>query len=144
MSSTSISITPKALLDTTVLCGALLTNGVNRQILYSAQLGSYQPVISNVCLLEFIRNAAEGIGNRNKKKVFDWETIDSFLNQFVFPALQNEEVTNSAVSPVIVTKSLKCLQKCLRFRLEMPSSRFPPVQQTKHKILSINMICNFH
>ncbi|MBY0145161.1 PIN domain-containing protein [Neobacillus niacini] len=98
MSSTSTSITPKALLDTTVLCGALLTNGVNRQILYSAQLGFYQPVISNVCLLEFIRNAAEGIGNRKKKKVFDWETIDSFLNQFVFPALQDEEVTNSVVS----------------------------------------------
>jgi hypothetical protein len=98
MSSTSTSIIPKALLDTTVLCGALLTNGVNRQILYSAQLGSYQPVISNVCLLEFIRNASEGIGNRKKNKVFDWGTIDSFLNHFVFPALQKEDVTNSVVS----------------------------------------------
>jgi hypothetical protein len=98
MSSTSKSIIPKALLDTTVLCGAILTNGVNRQILYSAQLGSYQPVISNVCLLEFIRNASEGIGNRKKSKVFDWGTIDSFLNHFVFPALQKEDVTNSVVS----------------------------------------------
>jgi hypothetical protein len=97
MSSTSILITPKALLDTTVLCGAFLTDGVNNQILHAARLGFYQPVISNVCLMEFVRNAAKGMGNK-KKKVFDWETIDSFLNQFVFPALQNEEVTNSVVS----------------------------------------------
>ena len=98
MSSTSTSITPKALLDTTVLCGAFLTEGVNSQILLAARLGFFQPVISNVCLLEFIRNAAEGMGNKKKKKAFDWETIDSFLNQIVFPALQNEEVTNSVVS----------------------------------------------
>lgn len=71
MSLISTSITPKALLDTTILCGALLTNGVNRQLLRSAQLGSYQAVISNVCLLEFLRNAAEGMGNKRKKKVFE-------------------------------------------------------------------------
>lgn len=28
---------------------------------------------------------------------YDWDTIDEFLNHFVFPALQQEEVTNSVV-----------------------------------------------
>lgn len=48
--STSTLITPKAMIDTTVLCGALLTDGVNRQLLKVARLGIYQPVTSNVCL----------------------------------------------------------------------------------------------
>ncbi|KQU24048.1 hypothetical protein ASG65_19120 [Bacillus sp. Leaf13] len=91
-------INPKAMIDTTVLCGALLTNGVNRQLLKVARLGVYQPIISNVCLLEFVRNASKGLGSKKKKKVFDWETIDLFLDQFVFPALQGQEVTNSVVS----------------------------------------------
>lgn len=98
MSSTSTLITPKAMIDTTVLCGALLTNGVNRQILQAARLGVYQPVISNVCLLEFVRNASNGLGSKRMKKMFDWETIDEFLNLFVFPALKGKEVTNSIVS----------------------------------------------
>lgn len=98
MNSTSTLITPKAMIDTTVLCGALLTDGVNRQLLKVARLGIYQPVISNVCLLEFVRNALKGLGSKNNKKVFNWETIDSFLNLFVFPALQGQEVTNSVVS----------------------------------------------
>lgn len=98
MSLTSTLTTPKAMIDTTVLCGALLTDGVNRQILTSARLGVYQPIISNVCLLEFVRNASKGFGSKNKKKSFDWETIDSFLDLFVFPALQGQDVTNSVVS----------------------------------------------
>ncbi|MEM5018640.1 PIN domain-containing protein [Metabacillus indicus] len=98
MNLTSTSITPKAMIDTTVLCGALLTDGVNRQLLKVARLGIYQPVISNVCLLEFVRNASKGLGSKTYKKEFDWETIDSFLNLFVFPALQGQEVTNSVVS----------------------------------------------
>ncbi|WP_237665292.1 PIN domain-containing protein [Sutcliffiella horikoshii] len=98
MSLTSTLITPRAMIDTTVLCGALLTNGINRKLLTVARLGIYQPIISNVCLLEFVRNASKGLGSKTNKKVFDWETIDSFINHFVFPSLQGQEVTNSVVS----------------------------------------------
>jgi PIN domain len=96
--STSTLTTPRAMIDTTVLCGALLTDGINRKLLKIARLGVYQPIISNVCLLEFVRNASKGLGSKQKKRVFDWETIDSFLDHFVFPALQGHEVTNSVVS----------------------------------------------
>ncbi len=98
MSLTSTSTTLKVMLDTTVLCGALLTNGVNFKLLQAARLGIYQPVISNVCLLEFVRNASKGFKIKGKIKSFEWETIDCFLEGFVFPALQEEEVTNSTVS----------------------------------------------
>ncbi|UAL47187.1 hypothetical protein K7887_20430 [Sutcliffiella horikoshii] len=46
MSLISTLNTPKAMLDTTVLCGALLTDGANRSLLRIARLGIYQPVIS--------------------------------------------------------------------------------------------------
>lgn len=95
---TSTSTIPKSMLDTTVLCGALLTNGANRKLLKMARAGIYQPVISNVCLLEFLRNASKGLGKGDKKRAFDWPEIEGFLNGFVFPALQEEEVTNSVVS----------------------------------------------
>ncbi|WP_187444842.1 PIN domain-containing protein [Rossellomorea vietnamensis] len=51
-----------------------------------------------MCLLEFVKNASNGFGSKNKKKIFDWKTIDSFLDLFVFPALQGQDVTNSVVS----------------------------------------------
>jgi predicted nucleic acid-binding protein len=86
------------MLDTTVLCGALLTNGVNYKLLKAASIGIYQPVISNVCLLEFIRNASNGFKVKGMVKSFDWDTIDSFLEGLIFPALQEEEATNSVVS----------------------------------------------
>ena len=98
MSLISTLNTPKAMLDTTVLCGALLTDGANRSLLRIARLGIYQPVISNVCLLEFLHNASKGLGKGSTKKVFDWNTIDTFLNFFVFPSLLGKEVTNSVVS----------------------------------------------
>ncbi|WP_019413116.1 hypothetical protein [Paenisporosarcina sp. TG20] len=37
-------------------------------------------------------------GGKKNPKVFDWETIEYFLECFVFPALQGLEVTNSTVS----------------------------------------------
>lgn len=98
MSSISTLNTPKAMLDTTVLCGALLTDGANRSLLKIARLGVYQPIISNVCLLEFLHNASKGLGKGKAKKIFDWETIDTFLHHFVFPSLLGKEVTNSVVS----------------------------------------------
>lgn len=81
---------PKVFLDTTVICGAIRKNGVNRKILQSARLPYlYRPVISKVCLFEFIRNATNGIGKGNKMvKYATWE-IQSFLDDFVFPILEN-------------------------------------------------------
>ncbi|WP_246092653.1 PIN domain-containing protein [Terrilactibacillus laevilacticus] len=58
---------PKVFLDTTVICGAIRKNGVNRKILQVARLPYlYQPVLSRVCLFEFIRNATNGIGKGEK------------------------------------------------------------------------------
>ncbi|MFD2618742.1 PIN domain-containing protein [Terrilactibacillus laevilacticus] len=81
---------PKVFLDTTVICGAIRKNGVNRKILQVARLPYlYQPVLSRVCLFEFIRNATNGIGKGEKMvKYEEWE-IQTFLNDFVYPILEH-------------------------------------------------------
>lgn len=63
---------PKVFIDTTVLCGALRTDGVNRKILKAARFPNlYVPVVSKVCLFEFVRNAANGLGKGNGRVVYD-------------------------------------------------------------------------
>lgn len=53
---------PTVFIDTTVLCGALRVNGVNRRILKAARYPQlFRPVLSKVCLWEFIRHASTGI-----------------------------------------------------------------------------------
>jgi hypothetical protein len=49
---------PRALFETTVLCGAILTDGINRRLLtLAAQTVDYRVVLSRVCLLEFYYHA---------------------------------------------------------------------------------------
>jgi hypothetical protein len=41
---------PRAFLDTTVLCGAIRKDGINRKIIQAARLpGIYQHILSRVC-----------------------------------------------------------------------------------------------
>ena len=62
--NSSNSSSPIVLFDTTVLCGAIRVEGINRQLIkLAAQTIDYRVVISRVCLMEFMRNATEdGIG----------------------------------------------------------------------------------
>lgn len=57
---------PKVFIDTTVLCGALFAPaGINRALIELAGTPIlFTPVLSNVCLLEFYRNAINGLGKR--------------------------------------------------------------------------------
>ncbi|UOF89524.1 PIN domain-containing protein [Fodinisporobacter ferrooxydans] len=94
MSSISYKL-PKAFLDTTVLCGALRTDGLNRQLLFLAR-GSmyYQPVISKVCLFEMYNVAL----TRGLQGVtYSIEDLDDFMEDVVYPLLEEHNVVNSRV-----------------------------------------------
>lgn len=72
----------KALLDTTVFCGAILTNGPNASILRLARdKSTFIPIISDVCMLEFYRNASNGISD----VAFSDREIQQFVHKVVEP-----------------------------------------------------------
>lgn len=76
----------KVFIDTTVLCGALRVDGVNRKILKVARFPKmFQPVISRVCLFEFIRNASKGLGRGEKMVIYSQDEVEAFLNEFLYP-----------------------------------------------------------
>jgi hypothetical protein len=80
---------PKVFIDTKVLCGALRVDGVNRKILKAARFPHlFQPVVSRVCLFEFIRNASQGLGKGDKRAVYNQQEIEAFLNEFLDPIFQ--------------------------------------------------------
>lgn len=80
---------PKAFLDTTVLCGAIRKNGINRKILQAARFPLlYHPVVSRVCLFEFVRHASDGIGKGSSRVKYDHWEIESFLSDFINPLLE--------------------------------------------------------
>lgn len=80
---------PKVLLDTTVLCGAIRKDGVNRRILQAARFSEfYRPVISRVCLFEFVRNASNGIGKGRNMIQYDQLEIETFLYKFLNPIIE--------------------------------------------------------
>lgn len=83
------------LLDTTVLCGALLTNGINRKLLKLAgESLVFTPVLSRVCLMEFYKKALfDGLAGN----VYEESEVQRFLDFFVYPILENKEAVNSRV-----------------------------------------------
>lgn len=101
MNSTyDISFPPKVFIDTTVLCGALRQDGINRKILKAARFPNlYIPVVSKVCLFEFVRNAANGLGHGSSRVIYNHEEIEGFLREFLFPIFQyyNDLPVNSKV-----------------------------------------------
>jgi len=86
---------PLVLFDTTVLCGAIRTKGMNRQLLtLAAQTVDYRVVLSRVCLLEFYHNAVyKGIGG----VTYPPQVVDEFMDLFVYPILDNQPAVNSRV-----------------------------------------------
>lgn len=55
MNSSEIT-SPIVLFDTTVLCGAIRTEGINRQLLrLAAHRVDFRVVLSRVCLMEFLK-----------------------------------------------------------------------------------------
>lgn len=67
---------PRVLFDTTVLCGAILSAGINRRLLtLAAQTVDFRVVLSR-CLMEFYHNAVyKGIGDR----VYSVEIVDAAM-----------------------------------------------------------------
>ena len=86
---------PRALLDTTVLCGALRTNGLNRQLLLWARSSEYyQPIISKVCLFEMYNVAL----TRGLQKVtYTAEDLDSYMDDVIYPVLEQNQAVNSTL-----------------------------------------------
>lgn len=84
-----------ALLDTTVLCGAIRNDGINRRLLMlGATNRSFQPVLSRVCLMEFYQKALyDGIAG----VIYPLHVVDQFLDQFVYPILEQSPAVNSQV-----------------------------------------------
>ncbi|HET7578156.1 MAG TPA: PIN domain-containing protein, partial [Bacillales bacterium] len=95
MNSISFNPLPKVFLDTTILCGALRKpEGLQSNLLEFAGTSIiFQPVISRVCLLEFYRNALNGLGNL----VYSDQEIRLFLNEYIDPILNGVSPTNSVV-----------------------------------------------
>lgn len=83
------------LFDTTVLCGAIRTDGINRQLLRLAgETVSFTPILSRVCLMEFYKKATfDGIAGT----VYPESIVEHFLESFVYPVLENHPAVNSRV-----------------------------------------------
>ncbi|MFZ3588889.1 PIN domain-containing protein [Bacillus sp. DJP31] len=99
---------PKVFIDTTVLCGALRVDGINRRILRAARFPFlYRPIISRVCLFEFVRNAAQGLGNGNNRVIYNQEEIEMFLHEFLSPIL--DQYSNLPVNSLIGRYSVETI-----------------------------------
>jgi predicted nucleic acid-binding protein len=85
----------KVLIDTTVLCGAIRSpGGINERILELARTNAlFIPVLSKVCLLEFMRNAQEGLGN----VVFSYTEVKRYIIGMIDPILDEHPPVNSVV-----------------------------------------------
>lgn len=86
---------PKAFIDTTVLCGAIRVNGLNRKLLQLAQSSIfYTPVMSVVCLLEFYQKAlSDGIGG----VIYPLEVVDEFMENLIYPVLEEKNAIHTKV-----------------------------------------------
>jgi hypothetical protein len=84
---------PKVFIDTTLLCAALRggPDSFSRKLLRLARAHFYKPIISNVCLFEFYRQASTGLKNVQ----YSYVEIELFLTEFVYPLLGDEGAINS-------------------------------------------------
>ena len=94
----------RVLFDTTVLCGALLTRGINYKLLELAQIPTlFEPVITEVVICEFIANCRRGM----RGTIYSEKEIDQFFEGFS-PLLNFENIERIQVGRqlwVDVTKS---------------------------------------
>jgi len=93
--NSSSPASPIVLFDTTVLCGAIRSQGINRQLLkLAAQTVDYRVILSRVCLIEFMRKATyDGISG----VTYPIEMVEKFLDLFVYSILENSPAVNSVV-----------------------------------------------
>jgi len=86
---------PVVLLDTTVLCGALRIDGLNRQLLkLASDRKLFYPIISRVCLMEFYKKSLhDGIS----KTIYPEHLVHDFLDYYVYPILDRQPAVNSVV-----------------------------------------------
>ncbi len=78
----------RVLFDTTVLCGAILTPGVNYNLIQLARSAElFEPIISEVVVCEFIEHCRKGL----KKIVYSEEEIDAFFTA-VKPVLDFDNI----------------------------------------------------
>lgn len=83
---------PKVFIDTTILCGALRTDGINRKVLQAARFPHlFQPVFSKVCLFEFVRTASEGLGKGKNRVIYSADEIEEFFQAFLNPIFEYYE-----------------------------------------------------
>ncbi|HHU83472.1 MAG TPA: hypothetical protein GXZ26_10770 [Firmicutes bacterium] len=75
---------PRALLDTTVFCGALVkSDGYNMRLLELGSTPLYRPIIIQSVIAEFIHKAVtDGIGKGSRKRHYTSEEIQVFLMKF--------------------------------------------------------------
>ncbi|SFG61493.1 PIN domain-containing protein [Sporolactobacillus nakayamae] len=85
-----VKIPPKVFIDTTVLCGAIRVDGINRRILKAARYPNFfVPVFSRVCLFEFMNHALEGLGKGINRVAYTPAEIDEFLQIFLNPIFEH-------------------------------------------------------
>ncbi|GAB6172985.1 hypothetical protein JCM15765_24630 [Paradesulfitobacterium aromaticivorans] len=78
----------RVLLDTTVLCGAIISPGVNYKIIQLARSAEFfKPIISEVVVCEFIEHCRKGL----KKITYSEEEIDAFFTA-VKPVLDFDNI----------------------------------------------------
>lgn len=93
---TSDSPPPKVFLDTTVLLGSFLKDGLQRQLIrFAGSTSVFIPVISRLCLLEFYTKTFSGIGP--KKRIFNYTDVEFFFDEFIKPILDDHLPVNSIV-----------------------------------------------
>lgn len=89
----------RVLLDTNILCGAILGNGVNRKLLQLARTQTvFEPVISEVVIVEFLAKCRSGL--TKKKIVIPEDTIDRFFN-ILTPILDHKNIKRIAIGQEI-------------------------------------------
>lgn len=78
----------RVLFDTTVLCGAIISSGVNYKLIQLARSAEmFEPVISEVVVCEFIEHCRKGL----KGIVYSESEIDAFITA-VTPVLDFENI----------------------------------------------------
>ena len=85
----------RVLLDTNILCGAILGNGVNRKLLQLARTQTaFKPVISEVVIVEFLAKCRSGL--TKKKIIIPEDVIDRFF-YVLAPMLDHENIERVAI-----------------------------------------------
>lgn len=102
----------RVVVDTNILCAAILTPGLSRKLLQLGRSGLiYEPVIGEVVVCEFIEHCRKGMRGRT----FSEEEIDDFF-RMVAPMLDFENIKRIRIGKELwidVTRLKMPVQQCL-------------------------------